>query len=161
MKIAVSSSGTNLNSQVDPRFGRASYFVIVDSDSKQVVNVIDNRPAQEAAHGAGINAATMVAGSGAQVVLTGRVGPKAFAVLQAGGVEVVSGADGTVESVLDAFLSGRMKSASGPDGYAHSGQQMFPGGRSGGGAGGGRGQGCGGRGMGGRGQGRGGCGCKA
>ncbi len=161
MKIAVSSSGTNLNSPIDPRFGRASYFVIIDSDTRQIANVIDNRTAQDAAHGAGINAATMVAGSGAQVVLTGRVGPKAFAVLQAGGVEVVSGADGTVENALDAFLSGRLQSASGPNGYAHSGQQMF----QGSGAGGGRGQGgCGGgsgRGMGGKGQGRGGCGCKA
>ena len=178
MKIAISSTGPNLDSPLDPRFGRASYFVIVDSDSKQVTDVIDNRAAQEAAHGAGINAAAMVAGSGARVVLTGRVGPKAYAVLQTGNVEVVSGADGTVQSALDAYLSGSLKETGGPDGFAHAGMKLFQdspprsaqpggggrantGGGSGGGAsGGGRGMGCGGgRGMGGRGRGGRGCGC--
>ncbi len=178
MKIAISSSGPDLNSQVDPRFGRASYFVIVDSDSKEITNVIDNRAAQEAAHGAGINAAAMVAGSGAQVVLTGRVGPKAYAVLQTGKVEVVSGAAGTVRSTLDAYLSGSLKESGGPDTFAHGGMKLFQdpppgtgggrgagggaGGRASGTGGGGRGMGCGGgRGMGGGGRGRQGCGCKS
>jgi len=76
MKIAISSTGTTMESNVDPRFGRASYFVIVDPENSQIVDVIDNRASQEAAHGAGINAATMVAQSGAEVILTGRVGPK-------------------------------------------------------------------------------------
>ena len=159
MKIAVSSSGKDLNSQLDPRFGRASYFVIVDSDTKNVVDVIDNRPAQDAAHGAGINAATMVAGSGVQAVLTGRMGPKAYAVLQAAKIQIVSGMNGSISSVVDAFLTGNVKAASGPDSYAHQGQQMFQGGMGAGG-GGGRGMGGGGRGGCGRG-GQGGCGSKA
>ncbi|RUM88910.1 MAG: dinitrogenase iron-molybdenum cofactor biosynthesis protein [Thermodesulfatator sp.] len=175
MKIAVSSSGKDLNSPVDPRFGRASYFVIVDSNSQQVTDIIDNRAAQEAAHGAGINAATMVASSGAKAVLTGRVGPKAYAVLQAGQVEIVSGAGGTVKEALESYLSGKLKQSSGPDGFAHSGMTLFQDSppsdirqrgtaTAGGGQGGrgGRGMGCGGgRGMGGRGRGRGGCGCNS
>ncbi len=179
MKIAVSANGTGLDSNIDPRFGRASYFVLVDSESRQITDVIDNRAAQEAAHGAGINAATMVAGSGAKVVLTGRVGPKAYAVLNAGNVEIVSGAEGSVKEAVDAFLSGSLDNPSpaGPTAYAHGGLQGLyqqprtagggGGGRrgGGGGAGTGGGRGCGGgggRGMGGgRGQGRGGCGCNS
>ncbi len=180
MKIAVSSSGTDLNSPVDPRFGRAQYFVIVDSDSRQVVNVVDNTSAQNAAHGAGINAATNVAQAGAKVVLTGQMGPKAFAVLNAANIEVISNAGGTVAQAVEQFLSGGLKPDGGPSGTPHQGQGgvgagggggfggggFGPGmgggfgqGGMGGGLGqGGRGRGCGGggRGMGGGGRGQGG-----
>jgi predicted Fe-Mo cluster-binding NifX family protein len=125
MKIAISSTGKGLDSQVDPRFGRASYFIVVDSDTGEISEIIDNRPAQEAAHGAGINAASRVAGAGVQVVLTGRVGPKAYSVLAAGGVKIVSGNGGTVSEALQNFLSGKTQPSSGPDCNAHSGDPMF------------------------------------
>ena len=120
MKIAISSTGTTMESNIDPRFGRASYFVIVDSENSRIVDVIDNRASQEAAHGAGINAATMVAQSGAQVVLTGRVGPKAFAILQAAGIKVISEVSGTIKEALDAFRSGSAEFSDGPDCHAHA-----------------------------------------
>ncbi len=120
MKIAISSTGTTMESNVDPRFGRASYFVIVDPENSQIVDVIDNRASQEAAHGAGINAATIVAQSGAEVVLTGRVGPKAFAILQAAGIKVVSEVSGTIQEALEAFRSGSAEFSHGPDCHAHT-----------------------------------------
>ncbi len=157
MKIAVSSTGKDLNSPVDPRFGRAQYFVIVDSDTMQVVDVIDNTSAQAAAHGAGINAATMVAQSGAEVVLTGRVGPKAFVVLSSAGIGVVSDMAGTVKDAVELFLSGKVQVDGGPSGVPHQGQGGMGRGGGGGFGGGGFGPGRGGfGGMGGFGPGMGG-----
>lgn len=163
MKIAISTQGREKNSPVDPRFGRAAWFVIIDSETGDIVDVLDNRAAQDAAHGAGINAATVVAESGAQAVLTGRVGPKAFAVLDAAGINVISDVSGTVEDALERFRSGSVKHDSGPTSDGHT--TMAPGPAAGaapaagrgrcGGAGMGRG---GGAGMGGGGRGRGGCG---
>lgn len=125
MKIAISATGKDLDSQLDPRFGRASYFIIIDSNTREILQVIDNRLAQEAAHGAGINAASRVAGSGAQVVLTGRMGPKAYSVLQAGGVKIFSGLDGKVSDAIEAFLSGKSESLSNPNANVHSGDIGF------------------------------------
>ncbi len=161
MKVAVSSTGKDLDSGIDPRFGRANYFVVVDSDSGQVVNVIDNTSAQNAAHGAGINAAQTVADSGVRAVLTGRVGPKAFAVLQAAGIDIFLDVSGTVREAVERFKSGSLKSDGGPNSSVHQGMNMAPGrgGMGGGGmmGGGGRGMcGGGGRGMGGGGRGMGG-----
>lgn len=162
MKIAVSSQGREKTSAVDPRFGRASWFVVLDSETGDVVDVIDNTAAQDAAHGAGINAATVVAESGVNAVLTGRVGPKAFAVLDAAGIKVVSDMNGTVEDALARFQAGGMEHDKAPTSNGHpsmAGGNISPpaggGGRCGG-AGMGRG---GGAGMGGGGRGRGGCGC--
>lgn len=149
MKIAVSATGKDINSAVDPRFGRAAYFVIVEGDSGEVVQVIDNLAAQEAAHGAGINAATTVANAGVAVVLTGRMGPKAFSVLQAAGIKIVSSVSGTVKEAVNQFMTGKLSPDSGPSSGAHPG--FGPGGLGMGG--GGRGMGGGGRGMGGGGRG--------
>ncbi len=145
MKIAISSTGKGLTSSLDPRFGRAPYILIVDDQSRSLVDVIDNTSAADAAHGAGINAATAVAQAGANIVLTGRVGPKAFAVLEAAGIKVVSGLSGSVSEAVDSYLSGSAAPLAGPDSDAHP---DTPGRMSGmGGSGAGRGKG-GGRGMG-------------
>ncbi len=163
MKIAVSSQGKEKSSPVDPRFGRAAWFVILDSSTGDVVDVLDNRAAQEAAHGAGINAATVVAESGAQAVLTGRMGPKAFAVLDAAGVKVISSMSGTVEEAFAKFRAGSLEHDAAPSSNGHPAMtaepSLSPGGTGRGrcgGAGMGRG---GGAGLGGGGRGRGGCGC--
>ncbi len=150
MKIAISAQGTDMASEVDPRFGRARYFVIFDTDRDRITQVIDNQAAQDAAHGAGIGAATKVAEAGAETVITGRVGPKAFAVLHAAGIKIVSNIAGRVKDAVENFINGKAHPADGPGCDAHSGQGMGMGGRRGGGAF--RGGGAGG--------GRGGCGCR-
>ena len=150
MKVAISSTGNDLDAAVDPRFGRASYIVIADSESGTIDSVIDNRDAQGLAHGAGINTASRVAEAGVSLVLTGRVGPKAAAVLQAAGIKEISGVAGTVK---DALL--RSAGEESPPVTPPSQKQGMGGGGRGMG-GGGRGMGGGGRGMGGGGRGMGG-----
>ena len=103
MKIAISSEGPGLDEQVDPRFGRAAGFVIVDPDTL-TFDYLDNGAAQAQARGAGIAAAERVAGSGARVLLTGMVGPKALQVLRATGIRVEQEMNGlTVRQALERF----------------------------------------------------------
>ena len=42
-------------------------------------------------------------------VITGHVGPKAFAALQAGGVKVYTGASGTVAEAVEQFKAGKLR----------------------------------------------------
>ena len=110
MKIAVTSQGKDLNSQVDPRFGRAAYVIIVDSDTNDF-QVIDNSANLNAMKGAGIQAASNVVNSGADVLLTGHCGPNAFKALQAGKVAVSNDASGTVIESVKQYLDGKLPHA--------------------------------------------------
>jgi predicted Fe-Mo cluster-binding NifX family protein len=110
MKIAISSQGKDLDSQVDPRFGRAAYILIVDSVD-ETVKVLDNSENVNAFKGAGIQAAVMVGDSGADVLLTGFCGPNAFKTLAAAGVKVANDASGTVRDALEVFKKGKMSFA--------------------------------------------------
>jgi len=105
MKIAVSSQGTGLDSQVDPRFGRAAYILIIDTISSGV-EVLDNSENLNAFKGAGIQAAAMVGDNGAEVLLTGYCGPNAFKTLEAAGVKVANDVTGTVGDAVNAFNEG-------------------------------------------------------
>lgn len=110
MKIAVTSQGTELSSPVDPRFGRAKYFLIFDTET-DAAEVCDNDQNLNAPQGAGIQAARAVVEQGAQAVITGNVGPKAFATLQAAGVDVFTQATGTVRQALDHWRIRKLKAA--------------------------------------------------
>ncbi|MGC8624852.1 MAG: NifB/NifX family molybdenum-iron cluster-binding protein [Phycisphaerae bacterium] len=108
MKIAISASGPGLQSGVDLRFGRASCFVIVDLDNG-AVSTSDNAGNQSAAQGAGIQTVKTVVDSGATTVITGNVGPKALAALQAAGIHVLQVAGGsTVQQAVEQFKQGRL-----------------------------------------------------
>ena len=110
MKIAVTSRGTDLDSAVDPRFGRAAYILIIDSDTR-TFEVLDNQENVDAFQGAGIQAAVMISDKGADVLLTGYCGPKAFETLQAAGIKVVNDAVGTVDAVVRDFKDGKFSFA--------------------------------------------------
>jgi predicted Fe-Mo cluster-binding NifX family protein len=105
MKIVVTSQGTNLDSPVDPRFGRAKHFLLVDTETMQTT-AHDNAQNLNAPQGAGIQAAQAVYNLGAGAVVTGNVGPKAFATLHAAGIAVYLGASGTVREAIEQFRSG-------------------------------------------------------
>ena len=107
MKIAISAQGTSLDSPVDPRFGRARYFIVTDTESGDF-SVHDNTVNLNAAQGAGIQSAKNVADLGIQAVITGNVGPKAYATLSAAGIEIYTGASGTVRDSLQAFRAGAL-----------------------------------------------------
>jgi len=110
VKVAVTSQGSDLSSQVDPRFGRAKYFIVVDTDT-DAFSVHDNTQNLNAAQGAGIQAGRTVVDLGVAAVITGNVGPKAFTTLQAGNVNVYPGASGTVKEALEKFKAGQLKGA--------------------------------------------------
>jgi predicted Fe-Mo cluster-binding NifX family protein len=107
MKIAVTSTGTDLDSQVDPRFGRASYILIVDSETLDH-EVLDNQENVNALKGAGIQAASMVSDKGAEVLLTGFCGPNAFKALKAAKIGVANDAGGSVREAVKAYLDGKL-----------------------------------------------------
>ncbi len=166
MKIAITATGNTLDSMVDPRFGRAAWFLIVDTDTRQLIEAIDNTAGKEAAHGAGISAAAQVADKGVQALLTGRVGPKALPVLEKAGVLAVNDISGSVLEAIAKYSGAENVS---PQATTNQTASQTPaqntGQGQGQGQGQGRGQGCGcgqgqgqGRGMGqGKGQGRGQC----
>jgi len=110
MKIAITSQGTKLDSQVDPRFGRAAYILIVDSETLSF-DVLDNKENVDSLKGAGIQAAANIYNKGAEVLLTGFCGPNAFKTLNAAGVKVANDASGTVREAVQAFLDGRLSFA--------------------------------------------------
>lgn len=150
MKIAITSSGPDLDSPVDPRFGRCAYFVFVDPETMEY-EAIEN-PNVGAPGGAGIQSAQLVANKGVKAVLTGSCGPNAFQTLQAAGVEVIIGVSGTVREAIQQYKSGKLRPAPQPNVPPHFGMGYGPGPQVGPGWGGmGRGMGWGrgrGRGMG-------------
>jgi len=105
MKIAVTAKGMQLSDEVDPRFGRAPYILIVDTETMEYQS-LDNSENVNAFKGAGIQAATMVADKGAEVLLTGYCGPNAFKTVQAAGMKVVNDVTGTVQQAVETFLAG-------------------------------------------------------
>ena len=107
MKIAVTSKGTNLDSQVDPRFGRAAYILIIDSETFDF-EVLDNKENVNALKGAGIQAAKMVSEKQAEVLLTGFCGPNAFKAMKAAKIGVANNAEGSVRDAVKAYLDGKL-----------------------------------------------------
>ncbi len=120
MKVIVSSIGESLDSQVDPRFGRASTFLLVDTDTNEIKS-IDNSAGASAAQGAGIQAAETVSRHGAECLITGHCGPKAFRTLQAAGIKVYTGASGTIADAIEAFRAGTLQLSTAPDVGGHWG----------------------------------------
>lgn len=127
MKVAVSSSGKELSSDIDPRFGRCSYFLIVDTETMEF-EVVSNTGVG-AAHGAGIQAAQLVSSKGVMVVLTGNVGPNAYSALRVSSIEVITGVSGTVEEAVGRFKRGELKATDKPTVSGHFGSRGRGGGR--------------------------------
>ena len=68
MKVAVTSEGATLDAAVDPRFGRAKYFILADTDA-DTFEAVDNVQNLNAASGAGIQSAETVVNRGAEAVV--------------------------------------------------------------------------------------------
>jgi predicted Fe-Mo cluster-binding NifX family protein len=108
MKIVITSEGTSLESPVDPRFGRTKHFLLIDTDTGEF-SAHDNAQNLNATQGAGIQAAQTVARLGAEAVLTGHVGPKAFTTLQAANIAIFTGVSGTAKQAIEQFTSGQLE----------------------------------------------------
>ena len=110
MKIAFSAQGKDPSSQTDPRFGRAKYFVVIDSETGEFT-AHDNSQNLNVAQGAGIQSAKNVADFGAEAIVSGNAGPKAFAALTSAGIAVYTGASGSVQEAMEAFKAGTLTQA--------------------------------------------------
>jgi predicted Fe-Mo cluster-binding NifX family protein len=120
MKIVFTTSGSDLNSPLESRFGRAFRFLVYDLDNASF-EVIDNQQNLNAAQGAGIQSAETVARSGAKTLVSGHCGPKAFRVLVAAGIKVYNSNASTVAAALEQFKAGKLKEAGGADVEGHWG----------------------------------------
>ena len=119
MKIAISATGPDLDAEVDPRFGRCQYFVIVDPDTMQFGSV-ENSSAM-ASGGAGISAAQMIASKGVEAILTGNCGPNAYQVLSPAGIKVITGVSGKVRDAVQNYKSGNLEGSTQPNVPGHFG----------------------------------------
>jgi len=119
MKIAVSAIAPGLDAEVDPRFGRCQYFIIVDPETMQF-EAIEN-PSAIASGGAGISAAQMIASKRVEAILTGNCGPNAYQVLSPAGIKVVTGVSGKVQDAVQDYKAGKYQASSQPNVSGHFG----------------------------------------
>lgn len=119
MKICISSQGNSLDSEVDPRFGRCQYFIIVNTETMEFEAI--KNPNIDAMGGAGIQSGQFVAEKKVKAVLTGNVGPNAFQTLNAAGLDVITGVSGSIREAIEKYKKGDYKTARGPTSSSHSG----------------------------------------
>lgn len=107
MKIIVTATSDKIDQPFSPRFGRADYFILVDSETREWEAFTN--PAVNARGGAGPQAVQFIADKGAEVVISGRYGPSAFAALEAASLQAYVAQQGTVSELVDQFLSGELE----------------------------------------------------
>ena len=111
MKIAVSAEGNDIQSKVDPRFGRAAYFIIYNTDDDSF-EAVSNDINVQAMQGAGVQAAQTVAGKRVDWVVSGNMGPKAFRGLKAAGIKIAAWDKGTVEEAVKLIKENKLEEIS-------------------------------------------------
>ncbi len=111
MKIAIPAQNNDLDSQVDVRFGRAKGFIIYDTETGNHEWVSNTRSVQSA-QGAGIQAAKNLIDSGAQVLITGNVGPKSYSLLKASGIDMYLCNVTAVKTAIEDFKSNKLQKVS-------------------------------------------------
>jgi predicted Fe-Mo cluster-binding NifX family protein len=118
MKIAFTTSGDDLNAPLDSRFGRTPKFLTYDLDT-ETFEVVDNEQNLNAAQGAGIQSAGTVARLGANALVTGHCGPKAFRVLMEAGIKIYNTDAPTVAEALELYKAGKLTEAGSADVEGH------------------------------------------
>ncbi len=107
MKIAITATEKDIDSMMDPRFGRAPYFLIVDTDTMEY-KVVENKQNINLPQGAGIQAGRTVMDEGAKALITGNCGPKAFTVLESAGIKVFLAPKGKISHIIEKFKNGEL-----------------------------------------------------
>lgn len=120
MKVAVSAAGQDLESQVNPRLGRCEYFVVYDPDSGDVSHV--ENTGVNATGAAGIATAGLLSDLDVDILVTGMVGPNAFAALQAGGIKIYTGASGKVKDAIEMYRKGKLTESKGANSPGYHGR---------------------------------------
>lgn len=108
MKICITAAGKDLNAFLDPRFGRAVYFLFIDGKGK-LIKAVKN-PGVEAMRGAGVTAAQIVADEKVEAVITGNIGPNAIMVLNTSGIKVFTGkSEVKAKDILKEYQEGKLQ----------------------------------------------------
>jgi len=113
MKICVTSQADNLDTVIDPRFGRCQYFIIVDPENMEF-KVFEN-PNIGGMGGVGVQSAQFLSEKDVEVVLTGNVGPNAFQTLEAAGIKVITGVSGNVKEAIEKYKEGKLQITKSPN----------------------------------------------
>jgi len=121
MKVAITSTGKELDSELDRRFGRCAYFLVVDTENDDM-EAIDNS-AIAAGGGAGIAAAQQLIDHDVKALITGNVGPNAFQTLNASGIEIYTGESGTISELMERFRKGELGKAGSANVGGHHGMR--------------------------------------
>jgi predicted Fe-Mo cluster-binding NifX family protein len=119
LKVCLSSTANNLDAQLDPRFGRCAYLLIVDTETLQFEAI----PNLAAGSTAGIQAAQTITNKGANILITGNIGPNAFRALSAANTQIITGASGTIREVIEKFKKGELRKTNVPTVGDHFGAQ--------------------------------------
>jgi predicted Fe-Mo cluster-binding NifX family protein len=101
MNICITSQGPDLESQVDPRFGRCAYYIIYDTQTDKFESI--SNPNLQGLSGVGIQNAQFMSEKGVEALLTGNLGPNATSVLQQSGIKTFTGISGTVKDAVENF----------------------------------------------------------
>ncbi len=120
MKVAITALGPELKDGVSTRFGRAPYFLIVETDDLSLVESIEN-PNTSAGGGAGVQSAQLIVDRDVEIMLTGNCGPNAFQVFKAAGIKILVGAGGSIEETVEKFKAGDLEEAAGANVSSHAG----------------------------------------
>ncbi len=125
MKIVITSQGDSLESLIDPRFGRANYFVFFDTETQEYE--IEKNPYMEAPHGAGIQTSQYVLSKGVKAVITGQVGPNSWQVLSSAGIPIYAVKGGSVKEAVELFNNNKLEPISSPTGMGGFPGYGYPG----------------------------------
>ncbi len=118
MRIAITSTGKDLESNIDPRFGRAAFFIIVNPETMDY-EVVENIQNLNLPQGAGIQAGKTIAENNVDLLITGNCGPKAFKVLQNAGVKIITNTEGRIIDVISKYKKGELETANEPNVEGH------------------------------------------
>ena len=121
MKIAVTASQPNMEAEVDQRFGRCSYFLVVDPQTLEYETVENN--SASSAGGAGISTAQMIVSKGISTVLTGNCGPNAYKVLSGAGINIITGVNGKIAKAIEKYNNGSYSATKQPSVSEHFGKK--------------------------------------
>jgi len=108
VKVAVTAQGNELSSEIDLRFGRAEWLIVVDTETGDC-EAHDNVVNLNAVQGAGIQTGQNIASLGVEAVITGNVGPNAFKTLNAANVKIFLAEKQNVQEAIDSFKAGKLK----------------------------------------------------
>jgi len=108
MKVAVTAQDKGPSSEIDLRFGRAKWLIVVDTETDDF-EVHNNELNLNAVQGAGIQTGQNIADFGVEAVITGNVGPNAFKTLSAADIKIFLAEKQTVADAIEAFKAGKLK----------------------------------------------------